>query len=260
MLNFERFYTCLTMNNRIIASFVLLCLSFLPLCAEDAGKVRLAYDVDFEMNFDNREFYRSAFSSSMTIFGARLTPSVGISLCQPEYGINHRLMAGIDVMKDFGASPVSVSLAGGESGETSMSLSNAALVRELTLYYNMKRISGDTGLELYAGIFPRKASEGRYSEVFFSDSLRFYDNNLEGLLVKVRRPKAYWEIGCDWFGQYGQVRKEKFMIFSSGESHITDFFSAGYAAICIILQDLARQGEWWIIFFSILMWTSAWDP
>ena len=230
MLNFERFYTCLTMNNRIIASFVLLCLSFLPLCAEDAGKVRLAYDVDFEKNFDNREFYRSAFSSSMTIFGARLTPSVGISLCQPEYGINHRLMAGIDVMKDFGASPVSVSLAGGESGETSMSLSNAALVRELTLYYNMKRISGDTGLELYAGIFPRKASEGRYSEVFFSDSLRFYDNNLEGLLVKVRRPKAYWEIGCDWFGQYGQVRKEKFMIFSSGESHITDFFSAGYAA------------------------------
>ena len=230
MLNFERFYTDLIMNHRIIASFVLFCLSFLPLCAEETGKVRIAYDVDFEMNFDNREFYRSAFTPSMTIFGARLTPSVGIRLDQPEHGISHRLMAGIDVMKDFGASPVSEILAGGESCETSLKLNNSALLRELTVYYNMRRTAGNTGLELYAGIFPRKASEGKYSDVFFSDSLRFYDNNLEGILLKIRRPKAYWEVGCDWFGQYGQVRKEKFMIFSRGESRITDFFNIGYAA------------------------------
>ena len=230
MLKFVRFYTDLIMNHRIFVSFVLFCLSFLALRAEETGKVRLAYDVDFEMNFDNREFYRSAFTPSMTIFGARLTPSVGIRLDQPEHGISHRLMAGIDVMKDFGASPVSEILAGGESGETSVKLNNSALLRELTVYYNMRRTAGNTGLELYAGIFPRKASEGKYSDVFFSDSLRFYDNNLEGILLKVTRPKAYWEVGCDWFGQYGQVRKEKFMIFSSGESRITDFFSAGYAA------------------------------
>lgn len=230
MLKFVRFYTDLIMNHRIFVSFVLFCLSFLALCAEETGKVRLAYDVDFEMNFDNREFYRSAFTPSMTIFGARLTPSVGIRLDQPEHGISHRLMAGIDVMKDFGASPVSEILAGGESGETSLKLNNSALLRELTVYYNMRRTAGNTGLELYAGIFPRKASEGKYSDVFFSDSLRFYDNNLEGVLLKVTRPKAYWEVGCDWFGQYGQVRKEKFMIFSSGESRITDFFNIGYAA------------------------------
>ena len=30
--------------------------------------VKFAYDVDFEMNFDNRELYKSAFSRSMTIF------------------------------------------------------------------------------------------------------------------------------------------------------------------------------------------------
>jgi hypothetical protein len=162
MLKFVRFYTDLIMNHRIFVSFVLFCLSFLALCAEETGKVRLAYDVDFEMNFDNREFYRSAFTPSMTIFGARLTPSVGIRLDQPEHGISHRLMAGIDVMKDFGASPVSEILAGGESGETSMSLNNSALLRELTLYYNMRRTAGNTGLELYAGIFPRKASEGKY--------------------------------------------------------------------------------------------------
>ena len=66
--------------------------------AESAkDKVSLAYDLDFEMRFDNREFYRSRFSESMTIFGARLTPSVGVQIVQ-DNGVRHRLMAGVDVM------------------------------------------------------------------------------------------------------------------------------------------------------------------
>ena len=42
--------------------------------ADSLKTVSLAYDVDFKMNFDNRELYKSAFSRSMTIFGARVTP------------------------------------------------------------------------------------------------------------------------------------------------------------------------------------------
>ena len=82
----------------------LLLVSF-SLNAED-DKVNFAYDIDFETRFDNREYYRSAFSPSMTVFGARLTPSVGFDIRQDDK-ISHRLMAGIDVRKDFGASPVS---------------------------------------------------------------------------------------------------------------------------------------------------------
>ena len=63
--------------------------------------VSLAYDVDFKMNFDNRELYKSAFSSSMTIFGARVTPSVGVAV-RPQAGEEHRVMLGADLMKDFG--------------------------------------------------------------------------------------------------------------------------------------------------------------
>ena len=48
--------------------------------ASGKEKVTFAYDLDFEMNFDNREFYKSNFSESMTIFGARLTPSVGVDV------------------------------------------------------------------------------------------------------------------------------------------------------------------------------------
>ena len=72
--------------------------------AADSAKVKVsfAYDLNFDMQFDNREFYKSAYTSSMTIFGTRLTPSVGVALEQKN-GTRHRLMAGIDVLKNFGA-------------------------------------------------------------------------------------------------------------------------------------------------------------
>lgn len=195
--------------------------------SEGEEAVRFAYDVDFEMNFDNREFDRSRFSKAMTIFGARLTPSVGIVVPQYDKGMNHKIMVGVDVMKDFGASPVSPLLSADES---STSLVNKDLFREITLYYMLDKKMKNGTLEMYAGVFPREASEGSYSDAFFSDSLKFYDNNLEGLLLKLRRQNSYWEIGCDWMGKPGYARKEKFMIYSSGESRITPFFKVGYAA------------------------------
>ena len=101
---------------------------------QEESFVRFAYDVDFEMKFDNREYGQSPYSSSMTIFGARLTPSVGMDIKQKN-GMRHRLMAGIDIMKDFGASSVPASLPGGaEAGETSRSLDNWNLFREIIFY------------------------------------------------------------------------------------------------------------------------------
>lgn len=201
--------------------------------------VKFTWDVDFEMNFDNREFYESAFTNSMTIFGARLTPAFGLEYLGKD-GSGHRLMAGIDVMKDFGASPVSELLAGGKTDETLPTQNNLNMFREITIYYNLEKKIGDTGLELYAGIFPRRKMEGRYSEAFFSDSLKFYDNNLEGLLVKIHRPKAYFEVGCDWFGQYGQARRERFMVYSSGEGRIAPFFSLGYSGYMYHFANCAQ--------------------
>ena len=205
----------------------LLLVSF-SLNAED-DKVNLAYDIDFETRFDNREYYRSAFSPSMTVFGARLTPSVGFDIRQDDK-ISHRLMAGIDVRKDFGASPVSKILSdGADVPETSLNQNNTALFRDITLYYRLTANTRKAGVQLYAGIFPRRAVGGEYSDVFFSDSLKYYDNNMEGVLLQVHNDRIYWEVGCDWMGQYGKVRKEKFMVFSYGQSDITPFFKVGYS-------------------------------
>ena len=71
--------------------------------------------------------------------------------------------------------------------------------------------------EAVAGIFPRTMQEGTYSELFYSDSLKFVDRLLEGLLLKWRSPRLYAELGCDWMGKLGYDRRERFQIFSAGE-------------------------------------------
>ncbi len=190
--------------------YILLILLASTASAAEKPKLFFAYDLDFEMRFDNREFAQSRFTESMTIFGARLTPQVGLALME-ENGTGHRLMAGIDVMKDFG------------SGK------DLDLFRELSLYYNFSRKISKTQMEIYAGIFPRKVMGGAWSQAFFSDSLAFYDNNLEGILMKFTRPQSYFEVGCDWMGQYGQDRREKFMIFTAGEGKVLDFLTLGYS-------------------------------
>ena len=201
----------------IFTILLLGCFSHMAFASEpqaDSSKVKVsfAYDLNFDMQFDNREFYKSAYTSSMTVFGTRLTPAVGVDLEQKN-GARHRLMLGVDVLKNFGAANKS-----------------SELFKEITLYYNVQKQLGKTGFERVAGVFPRRFAEGNYSTAFYSDSLRFYDNNLEGLLLKFYRPKAYFEVGCDWMGRYDTYTRERFQIFSSGEGQVLPFMSIGYAA------------------------------
>lgn len=152
----------------IAAAIALAALPFISAAKDkDKTSVKLAYDVDFEMNFDNRELYRSRFSESMTIFGARLTPSAGLSVIEKN-GTKHRIMLGIDIMKDFGASPVAPELRAPESSEEASSRqNNLRLLREVTLYYGLKKDFRKTSMALYAGIFPRRfTDEDRYSRAF----------------------------------------------------------------------------------------------
>jgi len=195
----------------LILIFASVCSINLHATETDSTKVRFAYDVKFDMDFDNREFAKSSFSPSKTIFGARLTPSVGVEVDQPG-NLTHRLMFGVDVMKDFGSSE------------------DTPIFKEINFYYLLEKQAGKTGLSLQAGIFPRSSMEAYYSEAFFSDSFRFYDSNLEGILLKLRRPGAYFELGCDWMGQYGLNQRERFMVFSGGSGKILPFISLGYSA------------------------------
>jgi hypothetical protein len=174
----------------------------------------LAYDVDFQMYFDNREFYKcdEAYTKSMTIFAGRLTPVVGLAVGN-DFSGRHKVMFGLDMMYDFGNQPQK----------------SAQMLQNILMYYQFAKKMGKTTMTLTAGVMPKKFAKGEYSPAFYSDSLKFYDNAIEGLLLGFQRPRAYYEVACDWIGLYGQSRREKFVIFSAGKALLTDWLSFGYA-------------------------------
>lgn len=189
-------------------------------------RVKFLYDANFDYDFDNREFSAGGdrYTGSMTIFGARLTPSVGFQVRQSG-NVKHKVMLGIDIMKDFGRHPS----AEATGTEHDRGLENTRLFREITMYYGVDAKLGRWNLLGYAGVFPRSFSEGEYSQAFFSDSLKFYDNNLEGALIKATGPKTYMEFAFDWSGMSGSYRREQFNAFGFGKYAFNDFLSAGLA-------------------------------
>ncbi len=192
------------------------------------------YDVDFTYRFDNREFDAGGcrYTPSRTIHAARLTPSVGFEFRQDRRTV-HGVWAGVDVLKEMGESRTAVS---------DDHIENLGLFREMTLWYSIDVRRPHTRWQGRAGIFPQKYSafgglvdEDRFSgrhipTAFVSDAVRFYDSNIEGLLVKASRDKAVYELGLDWNGLIGPLRREQFRIFSFGKGALSDRLYAGWAA------------------------------
>ena len=179
---------------------LLLALAALPAFAQ-GGRDRFSweYGTDFQFYFDNREFAYSqdAITPSMTVASVVLTPMVGFSVRQSR-GVEHRLMAGLENAHDLG------------------SQNWRDLPREAIIYYDAHVRARRGSFAGVAGIFPRRFLEGEYSEAFFSDSLRFADRNLEGVLLKWASPRFNAELGCDWMGQAGYARKERFQVITWG--------------------------------------------
>ena len=218
------------MRKGIIITVLLLAVS----CACAAQrKATLTYGADFQYYFDNKEYGRGGnlYESSGTIHAARLTPTVGVTVGGGR--ASHNLALGVDVMKNMGEFPTS-----GDNDD----LQNKELIREMIFWYSLENQCRSGKLSLYAGIFPRRFSVfgGQYPyweyssfenipTVFISESNRFYDNNIEGVLLKYRTRRGYCETGLDWMGMIGHQRRERFQIFTYGDFGLGgDFFHAGW--------------------------------
>ena len=94
------------------------------------------------------------------------------------------------------------------------------MFKEVLLYYNVDAYLKNGGrLEAMAGCFPRSFAGGDYSGPFFDEQRLFYDNNLEGLLVKYRNDRIFAELGLDWMGMFDFAatdRRERFQVLLSG--------------------------------------------
>ncbi len=180
---------------KILFAFVLMVVA-IPI----ANGQEVLWGVDMNYRFDNREYVDLQVANSGTMFGSRLSPQLGITWNQ-----TNTLMAGVNLMRDFGH----------RSFYTKP---------DFFAYYNY-----DNGrFDFTAGVFPREKLTGEYSYAFFSDSLRFYDANLEGLIMHYKTRKFNFEIGCDWNSMYSSDRREKFMVFSAAQ-YKPGVFYVGYS-------------------------------
>ena len=169
------------------------------------------YDADFQLIFDNREFAYSgdAFIPSGTMNTVVFAPTVGFSVQQSRQ-VHHRLAVGVEFAHDLG------------------SQTWKGLATEPVLFYDV-HVQAEKGVfEGLAGIFPRRYLEGDYSEAFFSGMYRNTDRYVEGLFFKWRAKRFYTELGCDWMGQHGYDRRERFQVISFGRWAATEWLSLGW--------------------------------
>lgn len=189
-------------------------------------KVELEYDTEFNYYFDLRDFSTSSdlMSTSEKINHLRLTPTVGLSI-QQNRNIKHRVMLGIDVMKNLGANPFDASIIEKEGNDN---LNNWAMFESMLAYYNLQYSGQNKLFEAYAGIFPRSASLGNYSRAIFSDKDYIYRPDIEGFLLKFESPKFITEAGFDTRSYKELERVENYSAFTYGEYKPLKWASIGW--------------------------------
>lgn len=172
--------------------------------AQAQDDMKLLVGADYDMYFDNREFVDCPFGASQTIFSSRLTPTLGV-----EWAEKNRLVVGVDLWSDFGNNTVTFTKARPQ------------------IYYQFE----NRKVTAYAGIFSREKMLGEYSEVIMSDSMRFFDNRVQGVMAQYHVERGFVELSADWCGKYSEESREKFRIMSSGKYFIDNYhkrFYGGY--------------------------------
>lgn len=168
-----------------------------------AQSIRPEWDLRFQGTFINDEFDVSnqILAPSGTLGAARISPYVGLIFAD-----NHRIKAGFDLIKDFGT-------------EYDKPLWEPAL------WY---QYDSDGGFRFAGGIFPYALLGGFYSTAIWSDASRFYDAHVDGFLVSWTGERSLYEICIDWFGKYGDNRREQFLVMSYGKCGLTPWLSLNW--------------------------------
>lgn len=177
---------CLTFSRT--AAVLVLLPALMGICRPLSAQ-QLLWDVDFKFGFDNREYASLDISPSETIFGAVLSPKVGLG-----FGEGHALYAGVDAAKYFGRTSPELSL-------------------ETLLYYQYD----GRYFRVNAGAFPRSRVTGHYPAAFYDDRY-FFDTNIGGALLSYTR--RWWRIEgvVDWVGCHDRNTRERFEVYSYGQA------------------------------------------
>ena len=185
------------MNKHLLRPFGITLLLVLG-AFQHAAAQEVVWGTSFDFFFDNRE-YKSAVNWPQTLFGARIAPELGVRIEG-----RHSLMMGVDLLANFGAKPFQTD-------------------NEIFGYYQYE----SPRFKAFAGVLPRRKTIGDYPSAFISDSVKYYDPNLTGLLLQYIGGRGYFEFGCDWNSMITDDRREKFLLFSAGKINYRSLY-AGY--------------------------------
>ena len=190
-----------TIFRLLILISVTLVLAQKALAQED---MKLLVGADFDTYFDNQEYTGCSVGTSQTLFSSRLTPTLGI-----EWNKHNRLMFGMDLWS--------------HCGDDTKTFAKA----RPQVYYQFE----NSKVSAVAGLFPRAKLKGDYTEIIFSDSVRFYENRLQGFMGQYRGDRGFVELSLDWYGMYSYASREKFRILSAGRYCFdkNNSFYGGYA-------------------------------
>ena len=159
---------------------------------------KFLWSVDVDMTFDNREYSKSKYDRSQTIFGGYINPLVGLGWR------GNSIQVGVSALRNFGAPTKDMDF-------------------NFLFFYNYH----DSRFNVSAGIVPRRQIIGG-SDAFFCDSIKFYDNTIDGLLLQYLHDKSYIELFCDWDGYQTAETRERFIVYSSGRYYPVEWLFGEY--------------------------------
>lgn len=165
------------------------------LCPVRLQAQRLEWKADACTFMDNQEFARTLYGKKAVLSGVRLSPEIGIGWGNGE----HRLMAGVHVMKEFG--------------------SHKFLDRfSFTGYYELNKTSNHRIKNRFLfGAFPRKGLLDNYSGLFFADSIHYFHPNINGFFWQMGGRNNHVNLWVDMLNMQSPTQRESFLVGLSGE-------------------------------------------
>lgn len=167
-----------------------LLLLFLVMCAPLSHAQRnYKWNVGFNYFFDNNEYGNSSYTSSQTMNGIWLKPTVAYN-----WDDKNSIYAGINLLKIPGTDKI--------IDKT-----------KLTLYYEYS----NPKVIFRAGAFPKEETLSNYNTFFFSDSIRNFEPVMSGIFWQIGRGDTFFNLWLDWTSYANETRREKFYFGFSGK-------------------------------------------
>ena len=147
--------------------------------------------------FNNTEYAKSTLTKDQTMTGVHFSPEIGI-----KWDSVHSIYVGADLLKTAGSQ-------------------NFIDIAQPIAYYRFQNPT----VSFYAGAFPRSELLSNYSDLFFQDSINYYQPTMQGFFWQAGQKNSHFNLWLDWTGHETASNRETFFIGASAYKKSGLFFA-----------------------------------